>query len=76
MSWLSSNAIRQKVQYNADEATRKAFDDVYPLDELPSTISHYPIFLVVNTHPHNLPGQHWKDIFIHKDGRGFDHDHD
>ena len=70
MSWLSSDTIRQKVQYNADEATWNAFDDVYPLDELPSTISHYPIFIVLNTHPHNLKGQHWKVIFINKDRRG------
>ena len=31
---------------------------------------HYPIFLVVNTQAHNLPGQHWIAIFIDKNKRG------
>lgn len=70
MSWLSDDAIKQKVQHNADEATWQAFDDVYSVDTLPSTIRHYPIFIVLNTHPHNLQGEHWKVIFIHQDRRG------
>lgn len=70
MSWLSSETIKQKVQHNADEATWAAFDGVYPLDELPATVPHYPIFIVLNTHPHNLDGEHWKVIFIRKDRVG------
>ena len=70
MSWLSGEAIQQKVQYNADDTTWKAFDSVYSVDTLPSSITHYPIFIVLNTHPHNLKGQHWKVIFIHEDRRG------
>ena len=70
MSWLSSDSIQQKIQYNADEATWAAFDDVYPLDELPTTVPHYPAFIVLNTHPHNLKGEHWKVIFIRKDKGG------
>ena len=67
MSWLSSDTIRRKVQYNADEATWKAFDDVYSADTLPSVIRHYPIFIVLNTHPKNLAGEHWKVILIRED---------
>lgn len=70
MSWLSSDIIRQKVQRNADEATWKAFDDVYSVDTLPSVIHHYPIFIVLNTDTKNLPGEHWKVIFIKEDKRG------
>lgn len=69
MSWLSGENILTKVQHNADEATWKAFDDIYPVDELPSFVKHYPIFIVLNTHPHNLNGEHWKVIFIRKDRR-------
>ena len=70
MSWLSSDTIKQKVQHNADDTTWKAFDNIYSVDTLPSNITHYPIFLVLNTHPHNLKGEHWKVIFIKEDHRG------
>lgn len=70
MSWLSNETIKRKVQYNADEATWKAFDNVYSVDTLPSSIQHYPIFIVLNTHPHNLAGEHWKVILIKEDRRG------
>lgn len=70
MSWLSSDTIRLKIQHNADEATWKAFYNVYSLDTLPAAVPHYPIFIVLNTQPQNLSGQHWKCIFIGKDRRG------
>lgn len=70
MSWLSADTIRDKICKNADEATLKAFDNVYSLDTLPSRITHYPIFIVLNTHPQNLQGEHWKVIYIGKDRRG------
>ena len=70
MSWLSGDMIKRKVKHNANETTWNAFDNVYSVDTLPSAIKHYPIFIVLNTHPHNLKGQHWKVIFIQKDRRG------
>lgn len=70
MSWLSADTIKKKISKNADDATWKAFDNVYSLDTLPSVIQHYPIFIVFNTHPKNLQGEHWKVIFIGKDRRG------
>ena len=70
MSWLSGETIKRKIQRNADEATWKAFDNVYSVDDLPSSIPHYPFFIVLNTHPHNLKGEHWKAIFINSDRRG------
>lgn len=70
MSWITADDIVRKVGRNADEATWKAFSNVYSLDTLPSAITHYPIFIVLNTHPQNLSGQHWKVIFIGKDRRG------
>ena len=70
MSWLKGSTIIDKVHKNADEETWKAFDNVYTLDTLPSSIGHYPIFIVLNTHPQNLEGEHWKVIYIGKDRRG------
>ena len=58
MSWLDNNDIIDKIQYNADNETWQAFDDVYPIDMLPNAIPHYPLFIVINTHTKNLPGEH------------------
>ena len=70
MSWLTDITIKNKLYKNADDATWEAFDNVYSLDTLPTTIKHYPIFIVLNTHPQNLQGEHWKVIYIGKDRRG------
>ena len=70
MSWLSNHTIKDKILRNGDNATRKAFYDVLSIDDLPAYIPRYPIFIVVNTQSHNLPGQHWIVVFIDKDKRG------
>ena len=67
MSWLHDRDIIDKVLYNADDKTWNAFNDVYPIDMLPKAIPHYPIFIVMNTHTNNLPGQHWKAILVKRD---------
>lgn len=51
--------------------TRKTFLGVFPSDWLPKQRLHQrPAGLVVNTHPHNLPGEHWLAIYLTADGRG------
>ena len=70
MSWLTNHAIKEAILRNGDVATREAFHDVVSVDDLPSFLRHYPIFLVVNTQSHNLPGEHWIAVFIDKDKRG------
>ena len=70
MSWLSSAKILEKVKRNADEVTKKAFHGIYPIDDLPQSVPHLPIFIIVNTHTHNLPGEHWLTIFIDENKRG------
>ena len=70
MSWLSGNDLLKAIHSNADEATRQAFYGIYSIDVLPTFVPHYPLLLIVNTDTHNLPGTHWKVIFIDKDRRG------
>ena len=70
MSWLSNHDIIEKLRHNADDKTWKAFGGVYSIDTLPQSISIYPVFIIVNTHTHNLPGEHWKAIFIKEDRTG------
>lgn len=70
MSWLSNKQLCEKIRKNANKKTRDAFHGVYPLDELPKSIPHLPIFIIVNTQSHNLEGEHWKTIFIDEKRRG------
>ena len=43
------------------------FLGVYPLDKLPSAI-RAPSNFIVNTHTHNLPGEHWLAVSYQKGG--------
>ena len=64
MSWLSDKTMIEKIEKNADVRTLKAFQGVCAIDELPSFINSYPFLLIVNTHTHNLPGEHWIVLLI------------
>lgn len=66
MSLLDGRTIVSKVRQNADEKTLHAFYDVRAVDDLPTFIPYYPIFIIINTQAKNLPGEHWKVIFIDK----------
>ena len=70
MSWLSSKRLAQKVRRNATTATLNAFHGVCSIDKLPTFISKRPFLLIVNTHTHNLPGEHWIAIFIDENKHG------
>ena len=51
--------------------TRKTFHGVFPSDMLPrGRLQQRPVSLVVNTHPHNLPGEHWLAIYLSDDKKG------
>lgn len=63
MSWLTSSDIDTRLIHH------KLYKGVYPIDGLPSTFS-VPAFFVINTHTHNLPGEHWKAIYIDDEMRG------
>ena len=44
---------------------RNRFTGVFASDNLSAHISTFPAYLVVNTDPHNEPGQHWLAIIAH-----------
>ena len=49
----------------------KAFLDVYPCDLLPrKLITRRPTGIVVNTHPHTMPGEHWLAVYLPTNGPG------
>lgn len=70
MSWLSDYELSEKIQRNGSLDMRSAFYGIYPIDKLPRVIPRFPIFFIVNTHPHNLDGEHWKIIFINENRIG------
>ena len=70
MSWLSGPSMEKKIKKHADEDTLNAFGGVFSIDTLPASVPHYPFFMIVNTQSHNLPGEHWKTIFIDKKKQG------
>jgi len=47
----------------------KGFVGAFPLDNIPKPRT-LPYGVIVNTHPSQLPGEHWVAIFITKDGLG------
>lgn len=70
MSWLTSNDLENLIKKHADESTKQAFLGVYAMDNLPDRIPHLPIFVIINTQTSNLPGEHWKAIYISKEKIG------
>lgn len=74
MSWLSRDDLIGKIIRNSSLEIMSAFDGVYSIDELPEAVHQRPFFMIVNTHSHNLPGEHWKVVFIDekKNGEVFD----
>ena len=70
MSWLSNTDLETALANWRDDRVRQAFLGIYPNDYLPRTRIQPPVFVIVNTDVHNLPGQHWKVIFIDENHQG------
>lgn len=70
MSWLSAGELEKKLIRNSDEKTANAFYGIHAMDMLPEFIPHYPFLMIVNTHTHNLGGEHWLCVFINKEKCG------
>ena len=69
--------MRDLSNHDIDRVLRKTSPvrDIYlgafPVDRLPDLhLNNFPVMLVVNTDPHNLPGRHWISIFIDGDRQG------
>ncbi|MEL7523459.1 MAG: hypothetical protein AAGJ80_17880 [Cyanobacteria bacterium J06553_1] len=70
MAWLTDDTLVSKIVNNASDETLLAFQGVFPMDKLPDSVSQLPFLMIVNTHAHNLPGEHWLAIFIDRNRRG------
>lgn len=70
MSWLTGDQLENLIRKCGDSKTTAAFLGVFALDGLPQHLPHLPILLIVNTDTKNLPGQHWKAIYISNERQG------
>ena len=70
VKWLTTLDLETFIRSYADKNTKSAFLGVFPINYLPKRLSHLPVFLIINTNTNNLPGQHWKAVFIDKKGNG------
>lgn len=70
MSWLTTEEIGSIIRKFGDEKTKTAFMGIFPIDKLPRRITKLPALLIINTHTKNLPGEHWKAIYISSQRRG------
>lgn len=70
IKWLTTNDLSDVIAKYANKPTRDAFLGVLSIDHLPSHVTGLPAIFIMNTNSNNLPGQHWKAIFIGADGNG------
>ena len=68
--WLTTEDLENFIAAHADTKTRAAFVGVFPIDQLPSTTLRLPTLFIINTNSANLPGQHWKAIYVNKNRYG------
>lgn len=70
IKWLTTLDLETFVNRYADGKTKSAFLGVFPINHLPKRLIQLPTLFIINTQTDNLPGQHWKAVFIDKDGKG------
>lgn len=70
MSWLTNHQLERAIVRHGDRRVQMAFQGIFPLDRLPHLDMRGPLFLILNTDVENLPGRHWKAIFIDENNYG------
>ena len=70
MSWLTSIELQNLIIRHSDNVTKHAFLGIFSMDKLPHYLPHLPILFIVNTDSANLPGKHWKAVYISSDKIG------
>ena len=70
VNWLTGDQLVRLIRKNANLPTQVSFLGVFAVDTLPLYISKLPVLLIVNSDTSNLPGQHWRAIFIENTQHG------
>lgn len=69
-NWLTTQDLAHFVDEFADEKTNAAFLGVFPINRLPQRLPNLPVLFILNTNTDNLPGQHWKAVYVSQKGEG------
>lgn len=64
VNWLSGAEIEHYIAHNADESTKNVYLGIFSVDTLPLKVCNYPLLLIVNSDTSNLPGKHWRAVYI------------
>lgn len=70
MNWMSTIDLENFINKHANEETKAAFLGVFAINQLPQEIPYLPLLFIVNTNTANLPGQHWKAVYVSSDRVG------
>ena len=70
INWLTTRDLEMFIDKFADENTKAAFLGVFPINYLPRKVTRLPVLFIINTNTSNLPGQHWKAVYLSKDRIG------
>lgn len=65
---MNTQQIEKVLKY--DNATKRYFQGVFPSDELPPVVKHYPAAIVANVDPRGKPGSHWCAFYFSSDRKG------
>lgn len=68
--WLTTGDLERFIKNHANARTKAAFIGVFAIDQLPHSVPNLPTLLIINTDTINLPGKHWKAVFIDEKKRG------
>lgn len=70
VNWLTGKQLNKLIIANSNAAVTDAYIGIFAINTLPPNISTVPVLLVVNNDTSNLPGRHWKAIFISAERHG------
>ena len=64
VKWLTSKQLNKVIHDNGTPLIKASFLGVFAINTLPREIPPLPVLLIVNNDTSNLPGRHWKAVFI------------
>ena len=70
IKWLTTLDLENYIDKYGSKDTKAAFLGVFAINHLPKRIPYLPLLFIVNTNTANLPGQHWKAIYVSNDHIG------
>lgn len=74
IKWLTTLDLQNFINTFGSAKTRAAFLGVFSLNHLPRSVPRLPALFIINTNTNNLPGEHWKAIYVSnkREGEVFD----